>query len=212
LKKIAFYMLFIALFVLGSCQQEEVPTVINCGDGEILVDDVCIKEKSDFEKTFDATDLMTNYTLTISIQQSADLYEMTMMVDGSKSSFEMDDQTEFFEKQGSMIDRYYPVGEGYRKESITQTENDSFHFFKDLEASWFQTVSGKYFLKTDYNDEVADFFQGEFPGSTVSNLELIVGDTYFEQIIFDVTVDSVMYRFTMTLSAVGTTTVTLPTV
>jgi len=205
-------MLFITLFVLASCQQEEVPTVINCGDDEILVDGVCEQVKSDFEKTFDATDLMSNYTLTISIQQLADLYEMTMMVDGEKSSFEMDDQIEYFEKQGTMIDRYYPVGEGYRKESISQSQNNAFHFFKDLEASWFQTVSGKNFLKTEYNDEVAQFFQSEFPGSTVSNLELVVGDTYFEQIIFDVTVDSVMYRFTLTLSAVGTTTVTLPTV
>jgi hypothetical protein len=138
---------------------------------------------------------------------------MVLMVDGDKSSFTMGLETEYYEKQGNTIDRYYPVGEGYRKENSAQSSTtQSFHFFKDLEASWFQVVSNRYFLKSEYNDEVAAFFQSEFPGSTVSNLELVVGETYFESIVFDVTVNSVMYRFTMTLSNVGQTTVTLPTV
>lgn len=213
MKKLVWYMFFITLLVLASCKQEEVPTVINCGDDEILVDGACQRVKSDFEKTFDATDLMSNYTLSISIQQLADVYDMVLMVDGDKSSFTMGLETEYYEKQGNTIDRYYPVGEGYRKENSAQSSTtQSFHFFKDLEASWFQVVSNRYFLKSEYNDEVAAFFQSEFPGSTVSNLELVVGETYFESIVFDVTVNSVMYRFTMTLSNVGQTTVTLPTV
>lgn len=214
LKKIAYIMLMIALFVFASCQQDE-PTVITCADDEILVDGVCQKVvvKTDFEKTFDAMEGLDNYTLSISIQQFASVYDIALKVDGDKSSFEMDNQSHFYQKNGSQVDHYYPVGEGYRMETISPSDqNQTFHFFNDLEASWFQEVSGKHFLKTDYNDDVALFFQSEFPGSTVSNFELIVGETYFSQMIFHVTIGDVMYQLTMTITAIGQTDVTLPTV
>lgn len=211
-KRITF-VLVIFLLMFSSCQNEPTIPIIQCEDDEILVDGACQKVKTDFEKTFDATALMTNYTLSVSIQQLADLYEMSMKVDEDKSSFTMGTEIEFYEKTAAGYNYYFPVGDSYRIESITENpEGSGFHFFKDLEASWFQQVSGKYFLKSEYNDDVAVFFQDEFPGSIVSNLELVVGDTYFEQLIFQVTIDSVMYHFNMTLSAIGETTVTLPTV
>ena len=216
MKKIAFYIFFIALFVLSSCQNEvtpPLPTPLECGDDEIIVDGTCQKVKSDFEKTFDATGDITNYTLTVNIQIVVDIYEIILEVDDDKSSFEIDGKKEYYEKTTSGYNHYYPVDASYRKESIdTPVDGETFHFFKDFEASWFQLVSSKYFLKSEYNDEVAAFFQEEFPGSTVSNLELIVGDTYFDTMIFDVTVGEAMYRFTMTLSAIGETTITLPSV
>jgi len=214
LKKIAYVMLLIVLFVFASCQQDE-PTIITCADDEILVNGICEKVviKTDFEKTFDAMDGIDNYTLIVSIQQFATIYEIELKVDHEKSSFFMDGKSEFYQKNGNQVDHYFPVGEGYRKETVSQpSQGQPFHFLSDLEASWFQEVSGKYFLKAEYNDDVALFFQGEFPGSTVSNLELIVGQTYFDQLIFNVTVGEVMYRFTMTLSAIGQTDVTLPLV
>lgn len=214
LKKIAYVILLITLFVFASCQQEQ-PTIITCADDEILVEGVCekIDVKTDFEKTFDAMEDLDNYTLIVTIQQFATVYEIEMKVDDDKSSFMMDDQTHFYQKNGTQVDHYFPVGEGYRKETVNQSsQGQSFHFFNDLEASWFQEVSGKYFLNADYNDDVALFFQSEFPGSTVSNLELLVGDTHFSQIIFNVTVGEVMYQFTMTITAIGQTDVALPTV
>ena len=215
MKKIGFYLLFITLFVFSSCQNEvtPIPTPLECGDDEIIVDGTCQKVKSDFEKTFDAMEGVSNYTLTVNIQIVADIYVIILEVDDDKSSYETDGKKEFYEKTTSGCDRYYPVDDNYRKESLDcDAEGDSFNFFKDFEASWFQLVSSKYFLKSEYNDEIATFFQEEFPESTVSNLELIVGDTYFESIIFDVAVGELMYRFTMTLSSVGETEVILPTV
>ena len=213
MKKMLFYMLFLTLFVFSSCQTENTPvsTPLDCGDNEVLVDGNCQIVKTDFEKTFDSSKEMTNYTLSVSIQQLADLYVMTLEVDKNKSSFEVDGKKEFYVSDSNTCEHYFPVDDQYRKETIDCTSsNDSFHFFKDMEASWFLEVSAKYFLKTEYNDEVAEFFQESFPGSTVSNLELIVGNTYFESIIFDVTVDETMYRFTMTLSKIGETSITLP--
>lgn len=213
MKKGITFVFIICLMLFSSCQNEPTIMPIQCEDDEILVDGACQIVKTDFEKAFDATALMTNYTLSVSIQQLADLYEMSMLIDDDKSSFIMGDEIEFYEKTSTGYDYYFPVDDSYRKESITENPDGSgFHFFKDLEASWFQLVSDKYFLKSDYNDEVAVFFQDEFPGCVVSNLELVVGETYFEQLIFQVTIDSVMYHFTMTLSAIGETTVTLPTV
>lgn len=214
MKKYAFYVLFIVLFLFSSCQNDTSPIeTLECGDDEVLVDGTCQKVKSDFEKTFDQMDDVTNYTLTINIQIVADVYEIILEVDDEKSSFEMDNQKEFYEKTTSGCDRYYPVDESYRMESLDcEADGDYFHFFKDFEPSWFQLVSTKYFLKSEYNDEVSSFFQEEFPDSTVSNLELIVGDTYFESIIFNVSVGEVMYRFTMTFSLIGETVVTLPAV
>lgn len=214
MKKIAYVLLLITLFVFASCQQEE-STTITCADDEILVNGVCekIDVKTDFEKTFDAMEDLDNYTLTVTIQQFASIYEIEMKVDDDKSSFKTDNQTHFYQKNGTQVDHYFPVGEGYRKETVHQSsQGQTFHFFSDLEASWFQEVSGKYFLIADYNDNVAGFFQSEFPGSTVTSFELIVGDTHFSQMIFNVTVGEVVYQFTLTITAIGQTDVVLPTV
>lgn len=206
-------MLFLILFVFSSCQNENppVPTPLDCGDNEVLFDGNCQIIKTDFEKTFDNSKDMMSYTLSVSIQQMEKLYELILEVDNQKSSFEVDGKKEFYVNESNTCEHYYPVDDTYRKE-IVECENKgySFHFFNDMKASWFQEVSSKYFLKTEYNDDVALFFQEEFPCSTVSNLELIVGDTYFESIIFNVTVGETMYRFTMMLSKIGETNIMLP--
>lgn len=213
MKKIAVYILFILSLVFSSCQ-EKIPTPeIKCHDDEVEVNGVCQKVKTDFEKTFDAMDLVESYTLNVSIQQLEKIYEMELKVDHDKSSFKMDDKIEYYAKNGSVCQKYFPVGDTYRIENIScSAVNQSFHFFKDLEPSWFQVVSDKYFLKSEYNVEVARFFQTEFPGSQVSNVELVLDSMSFSQIIFDVTVINTMYRFTITISSIGQTTIVLPSV
>lgn len=206
-------MLVLSLFFFSACQDQVITPVITCGDDEILVDGVCQKIKSEFELIFEATDLISSYTLDVKLQQQEHLYEMTLEVDGNKSSFAMNNQKEYYEKTNTGCKHYYPVGESYRIEEETcNAEGSSFHFFKDLEPSWFELVSQKYFMKSEFNDEVAVFFQTQFPGSTVSNLELIVGNTYIEGIICHVTVSDIMYQLSMTIKDIGQTSIVLPVV
>jgi hypothetical protein len=212
MKKWIMSMFFICLFVFSACQNEQTPP-LQCGEDEIIVDGACQVVKTDFEKAFDATAEINNYTLTVTIQQLEDLYEMTLRVDVDKSQFVMGDQVDYYEKTSTGYDHYFQIDGGFRKESVSEVVNTTgFHFFKDLEPSWFQLVSERHFLKTEYLDDVAAFFQASFPGSEVSNLELTIGDMYFDSMSFQVTVDSVMYQFTMTFSMIGETQVTLPSV
>ncbi len=209
MKKFVFLALIMCLFILSSCEDQE----IECESDEQLVDGVCELIKTPFEQTFDRMAVLENYTLEITVQQLADVYQMVLEVDQQKATFEMDGQKEYYVNQDGTCTFYYPVGEGYRFEVIPCGESEStYDFFHAFEASWFLEVSGKYFLKTEFYDEVAALFQSEIEGSTVANLELVLGETYFDAIIFDVIVGDLSYRFNMTFDLIGSTVITLPVV
>lgn len=209
MKKIVIFALIMCTFILSSCNDSS----IECDENEELVDGVCEVIKTPFEQTFDRMAVLDNYTLEITVQQLANLYTLTMEVDQTSASFEMDGIKEFFSNQNGTCYRYYPVDEGYRSEIIPCNGTDSaYDFFHGFEASWFMEVSGKYFLKSEFYGEVSAFFQTEIEGSNVANLELVLGDTYFEEIIFDVIVGDLYYRFEMTFDKIDSTVITIPVV
>ena len=209
MKKIVFFALIMCIFMLSSCENQ----TIECDEGEELIDGVCEIIKTPFEETFDRMAVLDNYTLEISVQQLADLYTMTMEIDQTSASFEMDGIKEYYTNLSGTCTHYFPVGEGYRSEIISCGEaNATYDFFHAFQPTWFMEVSGKYFLKTEFYDEVTLFFQTEIEGSAVANFELVLGDTYFDEMIFDVVVGDLSYRFVMTFDHVGSTVITIPTV
>lgn len=209
MKKFVFFALMMCIFILSSCEEKP----IECETDEELIDGVCEVIKTPFEQTFDRMAVLNNYTLDITIQQFADVYAMTLEVDQENATFEMDGQKEYYHHENGICTYYYPVGDGYRMEVIECGEpNASYDFFHAFEPSWFLEVDGKYFLNSEFYSIVSSLFQTEIEGSTLSNLELILGETYFEEIIFDVQVGDVFYRFNIAFDLIGTTEITLPSV
>lgn len=208
MKKIIFLVLICLTIFLTSCNENHV----TCDEKEEYLDGVCQLIQTPFEQTFDRMIDLDNYTLNVTIQQFADLYTILMKVDGDKASFDIDGMTEFYHYEDNLCRYYYPVGAGYRMEMISCESTSSYDFFHSFEATWFTEVSGKYFLKTEYYDEVSILFQTKMEGSHIANMELVVGDLYFEKLIFDVFVGDLSYRFEMMFDQIGSTVITLPAV
>lgn len=208
-------LIMLLMLSLLACQTTEEPT-------ESDIDPTIVETPTEstietpidpIEQIFINSTQIDNYTMTVLIYNQSDIYTLTIKVTPSVSSLEIDGSIEYFTKQDDVCLHYIPTSDGHLIETVTCADQETvtFDFFGTFEKSWFSEVDGKYYMNIGQLQNISDFFNLTMEGAEAANFELILGETYFEQFLFDVHVLEELYRFDMTFSDVGTTSVVVPT-
>ena len=222
MKKIIFIIMLFGLLYLQGCEEEPVvetpiptPELI-CESNEEIVNGVCVivlpPEEIALINALSNADDMTNYQMDIIIQNGFDLYDIIIEFDGEKSSFEMNLQKEYYERQLGVLYQYSPQGSQYAKTTVEDSSSDSYSFFKDFDPSWFTFSVDKYLLNMQNVADAQVFFEAAFPGSVLSNFELTIADDYISGMDFMLQVGEISYHLVFTISNIGTVDIVLPVV
>jgi hypothetical protein len=216
MRKIIFIVMLFGLFYLQGCEKEPEETELICKTNEENINGVCEiilePEEIALRNALTYADDMSNYQMDITIQNGFELYDIIIEFDDDKSSFEMNLQKEYFEKQQGTLYHYSPAGSQYVKTTVTQNTSDTYQFFKDFEPSWFTYNTNKYLLNMENHEDVQLFFEEAFPGSILSNFEMTITDDYISGMDFMLQVGEISYHLVFEISNVGTVDIVLPVV
>ena len=217
MRKIIFIAMLFGLFYLQGCEEEPVQeTELICGTNEENINGVCEiilePEEIALRNALTYADDMMNYQMDIIIQNGFDLYDIILEFDGEKSSFEMNLQKEYFERQQGVLYQYSPAGSQYARTTVEESTSDTYQFFKDFDPSWFTFNTDKYLLNMENHDDVQLFFEEAFPGSVLSNFEMTITDNYISGMDFMLQVGEISYHLVFEISNVGTVDIVLPVV
>ena len=217
MRKILFVFAMIGAFVFSACEKEPIPIdiPITCESYEELQNGVCVIVDAEAKliiDVFSGLDTFNDYTLSIIVQNQMEIYDMTIELDGNKSSFEIDDNKEYYMNNNGVNERYFKQGDSYQKESLSEPFSDDFLFFYQLDADMFTAVDGKYYLNIQSYDHIEAFFETEFPDCVVQNFELTIENEHISELAFDLIVGEINYRMVMNFSLIGETSITIPSV
>lgn len=215
MRKIFFIIMLFGLFYLNGCENEPEQELI-CGPNEENINGVCeiILEPEELAliNALNNTNDISNYQMDIIIQNGFDLYDIVILFDDEKSSFEMNLQKEYYERQQGILYRYVQQGSTYQKTTTEESSSDFYLFFKDFDPSWFTFNNNKYLLNIENLDDVQSFFEGAFPGSVISNFEMTITDFSISGMDFMLQVGEISYHLVFQLSNIGTVDIVLPVV
>lgn len=206
MRKLNIVWLMLLLFVMAACQSVEDPTE----EPTVPSDPTEVHPLSGAVDDFKA---LSNYTMHIELKQHHDVVSIIIQTDGQKASFQVDDEIEYLVKSGTNCERYFNTSSGYMKASNPcDTLSNDYRFLKNIQADWFSQHEGTYYLNIQNYTNIEPFFQQALPNASVTNFELVVEQEVITGFIFDVTVSSIIYNLTITLSHIGTTHVEVPNV
>jgi hypothetical protein len=215
MRKIFFIIMLFGLFYLNGCEKEPEQELI-CGPNEENINGVCeiILEPEELAllNALTNADDMSNYQMDIIIQNGFDLYDIIILFDDEKSSFEMNLQKEYYERQQGILYRYTQQGSSYQKTTTEESSSDSYLFFKDFDPSWFTFNNNKYLLNIENLEDVQSFFEETFPGSILSNFEMTITSDFISGMDFMLQVGETSYHLVFHLSNIGTVDIVLPVV
>jgi len=208
MRKIIF-LLFILLVLLYGCQQEIIETPVESTPTEPIPSE---PTPDPIDVIFDASRRITNYTLTMDIYHQSAIHTTILKVTDHASSMEIDEAIEFYQKVDGICTLIYPTTHGYSRETIDCKSNETsvFGFFESFQKSWFTLIDGVYYLNIQNHDVIQAFFESYLPGYSVSNVELILGDTYFARLKLDLQNETFLYRMDIVFSDIGQTSVDVP--
>ena len=194
---------------------ECVPEPIECEDGYVLDGDECvlIDQTTELERAFDNTIDIDNYRMDVVVTEGVTTLNITLLFDGQSSSIEIGDDIEYFQKIDDVCYRVTEQLDNVITEEIDciATEDTRFQFFHGFEIEWFEpNVDEDYVIVGGEFNYLSNFFRQTVPGAVVSDFVMTVSNDYFHTFTFDVTGDDGFYQFDITLSAIGTTTVDVP--
>ncbi|MDO9628857.1 MAG: hypothetical protein Q7I99_03060 [Acholeplasmataceae bacterium] len=217
MRKIFYVIMLFGLFFIQACKGEEtVPIEIVCGTNEENVDGVCqiiyLPEELALMNAIKNIETMKNYQLDITIQNGFELYDVVIQFDDEKSSFEFDGQKDYYELSSGTLYHYVPQGSIYAKQTLTQSQNSEYDFFKAFEIEWFTYNNGKYLMNLQNQGDAQIFFESSFPDSELSGFEMTIVDNHISEMIFFLLAGEINYRFIIEFNNIGTTNIVLPTV
>lgn len=204
--------ILICLWVLGGlalygCNQKTGPI---CNDNESLIDGKCVINRTDFENKLYNTAQLANVSVEWVVTLGEETSTSILKFDGSKSSVQAGNHTEYFETVGSNLYRYYPTTSGYQRETIESNTNTPIQFFDVLKESDFTLLDSRYLLNYGTYPSIEAFVQSYDDEATYANFELAV-DTFITQIKLDIIVGDLVYKLTLNYYDYNQTTVEVPT-
>lgn len=203
--------ILVFLWLLGGlslygCDQSKGP---NCKDNESLVDGVCEVNRTDFEKKLYNTSQLTNVSIEWVVTLGEETSTSILKFDGTKSSVQAGNHTEYFETIGTTVYRYYPSSNGYLRETINSNNGSLVAFYEDLKETDFTLMESRYLLNYGTYTSIENFVKSYKQGATFSNFELSV-DTYITQIKLDIIVGDQVYKLTLNYFDFNQTMVEVP--
>jgi len=215
MRKFFFIVMFFGLFYLTGCEKDPIDELI-CNTNEENVNGVCETilepEEIALRNALVYADEMSNYQMDIIIQNGFDLYDIIILFDDEKSSFEMNLEKDYYERIQGILYHYSPQGSLYEKKVTEVSSSESYLFFKAFDPSWFTYNTDKYLLNIENQDDVQVFFEETFPGSILSNFEMTISDDYISKMDFMLQVGEINYHLVFEISHVGTIDIVLPVV
>ncbi len=215
MRKILFIFAMIGVFIFSACQKDEEQVPITCEYYEELRDGVCVVIDAEAKLLNDAInnlDTLDDYTLSITIQNQEDSYDITIEFDENKSSFAINDTKDYYINNNDSQEHYFKQGDNYQKEIITESESGNYSFFYELDVNMFTPADGKFYMNIQDLDIIEEFFETDFPGSTVQNFEMTIDDEEISGFEFDVIVNEIDYHMVMIFTLIGETAITIPNV
>jgi len=125
--------------------------------------------------------------------------DLTRYVDGSYEAIyhRLADEVHVYVKQGDAYD-------------MTVEDRGEPLFFYTFEYAWFTKLEDSFVMKVnayDYLDSFIDLGEGL---QSIKNVQIMLGETYIEHILFDIQTELATYGVTLTFQSFGDIEVTLP--
>ena len=200
MKKLLVFLLFFSIFVLSACDDGEpielvcegethledgvcMPNEVQeveCTNNQIKVEDVCVDLLGTEIALRDAlakSDGLDNYQLTTLI----DTHSIVLQVDGNIRKLVTPAYIEYFKVEGDLCFAK-PIFNDVVEESSEACSDETNLIYSGLDYSWFELVSGKYQLKSEYNDVVSNNFEG----SNVIFFQLSIKDGYVSEVYLEI--------------------------